>query len=146
MLDPAQLAIVYAATDQQSMQQYTEARQLQLQASQVLQQQQQQQQQQGRQNGAQAGAGLQSHTEEAPAQHVLLQQQGEQGCEQADQHATSGGQVQDWPQLSQQVQEEEEEDVEELICMDDPRFAALSERKKKLMALEEILLNTGIEG
>lgn len=142
MLDPAQLAIVYAATDQSSMQQYTEARQLQLQTSQVL---QQQQQQQGQQNGAQAGAGLQSYTEEAPAQHVWLQQQGEEGWEQADQHATSGGQVQDWPQLSQQVQEEEE-DVEELICMDDPRFAALSERKKKLMALEEILLNTGIEG
>ena len=39
-----------------------------------------------------------------------------------------------------------EEEEEELICMDDPRFASLSERRQKLMALEEVLLNTGIDG
>ena len=39
-----------------------------------------------------------------------------------------------------------EEEEEELICMDDPRFASLSERRRKLMALEEVLLNTGIDG
>ena len=39
-----------------------------------------------------------------------------------------------------------QEEEEELICMDDPRFASLSERRQKLMALEEVLLNTGIDG
>ena len=30
--------------------------------------------------------------------------------------------------------------------MDDPRFASLSERRQKLMAFEEVLLKSGIEG
>lgn len=39
-----------------------------------------------------------------------------------------------------------QDEEEELICMEDPRFASLSERRQKLMALEEVLLNTGIDG
>lgn len=41
---------------------------------------------------------------------------------------------------------QEGQQEEKLIRMDDPLFSTLSERKQKLMALEEILLNTGIEG
>lgn len=47
---------------------------------------------------------------------------------------------------AQQNSEQESQKEEELIRMDDPIFSTLSERRQKLMALEEILLNTGIEG
>ena len=50
-------------------------------------------------------------------------------------------------EVSQQLQgEQDSSEEEELIRMDDPLFATLSERRQKLMALEEVLLNTGIEG
>ena len=56
--------------------------------------------------------------------------------------------TQGWQQLhaAQQWPEQESQQEEELIRMDDPIFSTLSERRQKLMALEEILLNTGIEG
>lgn len=47
---------------------------------------------------------------------------------------------------AQQCPEQKSQQEEELIRMDDPIFSTLSERRQKLMALEEILLNTGIEG
>ena len=57
-------------------------------------------------------------------------------------------QPQGWQQLhaAQQWHEQESQEEDDLIRMDDPMFSTLSERRQKLMALEEILLNTGIEG
>ena len=53
---------------------------------------------------------------------------------------------QGWQQLHAAQQWQDSQEEEELIRMDDPMFSTLSERRQKLMALEEILLNTGIEG
>ena len=143
VLDPAQLAMVYA--DQQTQQQpQTEALQLQLQLP-LLQQLQPEQQQQHAHADLQQPADLQSGPDLAAAQHLLPQQQVIAEHMDANQHAVSAEQVQGWRQGDHHKQEEDD-DEEELICMDDPRFASLSERKQKLMALEEILLNTGIEG
>ncbi len=145
VLDPAQLAMVYA--DQQTKQQpQTEALQMQLQlpSLQHLRPEQQQQQQHIHADGQQP-ADLQSNPDSAAAQHLLPQQQVRAEDMDANQHAVSAEQVQGWRQGNHHEQEEDD-DEEELICMDDPRFASLSERKQKLMALEEILLNTGIEG
>ena len=60
----------------------------------------------------------------------------------------SPGHTQDWQgtEAAQQWREHESQEEEELIRMDDPLFGTLSERRQKLMALEEVLLNTGIEG
>jgi len=146
VLDPAQLAMVYA--DQQTKQQAqaeTLQMQLQLPLLQQLQPEQQQQQQQHIHADAQESADLQSNPDTAAAQHLLPQQQVRAEHLEANQHAVSAEQVQGWRQGNHHEQEENDED-EELICMDDPRFASLSERKQKLMALEEILLTTGIEG
>ena len=144
VLDPAQLAIVYA--DQQTQQQaQTEALQLQLQLPSLQQLQPEQQQQQQTDADVQQPADLQSDPDLAAAQHLLPQQQVRAEHMDASQHAVSAEQVQGWRQGDHHEQEEDDED-EELICMDDPGFASLSERKQKLMALEEILLKTGIEG
>jgi len=143
VLDPAQLAMVYA--DQQTNQQpQTEALQLQLQLP-SLQQLQPEQQQQHTHADVQQPADLQSDPDSAAAQHLLPLQQVTAEHMDANQHVVSAEQVQGWRQGDHHKQEEDD-DEEELICMDDPRFASLSERKQKLMALEEILLNTGIEG
>ena len=50
-----------------------------------------------------------------------------------------------WPVVERQARCGSE-GSKELIRMSDPLFATLSERKQKLMALEEILLTAGIEG
>ncbi len=145
VLDPAQLAMVYA--DQQTNQQpQTEALQLQLQLP-PLQHLQSEQQQLPPHTHAdvQQPADLQSDPDLAAAQHLLPQQQVRAEHLEANQHAVSAERVQGWRQADHHEQEEDD-DEEELICMDDLRFASLSERKQKLMALEEILLNTGIEG
>ncbi|KAL3148881.1 Ankyrin repeat and BTB/POZ domain-containing protein 1 [Trebouxia sp. C0010 RCD-2024] len=52
----------------------------------------------------------------------------------------------DWQLLDEPSGWLDEQQEEKLIRMDDPLFSSLSERRQKLMALEEILLNTGIEG
>ncbi len=145
VLDPAQLAMVYA--DQQTNQQpQTEALQLQLQLPSLQHlQPEQHQQQQHTHADVQQPADLQSNPDSAAAQHLLPQQQVTAEQMDASRHAVSAEQVQGWRQGDRHEQEEHD-DEEELICMDDPRFASLSERKQKLMALEEILLNTGIEG
>ena len=148
VLDPAQLAMVYA--DQQTHHQaQPEALNMQLQLPSLRQvqpeQQQQQQQQQQIHADVQQPADLQSDPDSAAAQHLLPQQQVRAEHMDANQHAVSAQQMQGWRQGDHHKQEEDD-DEEELICMDDPRFASLSERKQKLMALEEILLNTGIEG
>ncbi|DBA74292.1 hypothetical protein WJX77_001158 [Trebouxia sp. C0004] len=142
VLDPAQLAMVYA--DQQTHQQpQTQAAQMQLQLP-LLQRLQPEQQQQIHAD-VQQPADLQSNPDKSAAQHLLPQQQVRAEHLEANQHAVSAEQMQGCRQGNHHEQGEDD-DEEELICMDDPRFALLSERKKKLMALEEILLNTGIEG
>ena len=144
LLDPAQLAMVYA--DQQTQQQpQPDALQKQLQLPLLQQLQPEQQQQQQTHADVQQPADSQSDPDLAAAQHLLPQQQVIAEHMDANQHAVSAEQVQGWRQGDHHEQEEDD-DEEELICMDDPRFASLSERKQKLMALEEILLNTGIEG
>ncbi|DBA91958.1 TPA: Ankyrin repeat and BTB/POZ domain-containing protein 1 [Trebouxia sp. C0005] len=143
VLDPAQLAMVYA--DQQTKQQpQPEALQMQLQLPSLQHLQPEQQQQHIHADGEQPSE-LQSDPDSAAAQHSLPQQQVRAEHLEAHQHAVSAEQVQGWRQGDHHKQEEDDYE-EELICMDDPRFASLSERKQKLMALEEILLNTGIEG
>ena len=141
VLDPAQLAFDQpdsAAqhqdnTEQQDQQQQQQQRVLQQQAQKLGQQQQQQQQQQ--QHDQQLWPAGQLQPVEAAAR-----QAGEAQVESARPvehghlcfHAGDGA--------------EAKEEAEELICMGDPRFVSLSERRQKLMALEEVLLETGIDG
>lgn len=140
MLDPAQLATAYA-NDQQL-------------AHQTQEQQHQQQQQlplsvEPYQDYSihQAAEGFES----AAAEDAMLHQQSTTGGKLATRVGPgneSPRQRQGWQQLhaAQQWHEQDSQEEEELIRMDDPMFSTLSERRQKLMALEEILLNTGIEG
>lgn len=139
MLDPAQLAIAYA---NQQLAQQTHG-------------QQHQGQQQLRTSAEhcedcsthQAPDSLQSDAVEDAAVHQQPRD-GDQLAAWLGPGDESPGRTQDWQQLhaAQQWHEQESQQEEELIKMDDPMFSTLSERRQKLMALEEILLNTGIEG
>lgn len=134
VLDPAQLASAYAH-DQQLAQQIQE------------------QQHQGRQQPPLAVEQCRDYsTHQAPesfqsaaAEDARLHQQPNELALQVGFGDESLGRTQGWQQL-QQWHEQESQEEDELIRMDDPMFSALSERRQKLMALEEILLNTGIEG
>ena len=136
VLDPAHLATVHA--DQQVMQ-ISECQQPQPQHQSLHLQVQRQQQLQCQDESVRS----QLLPDRPETEHVQASLQQPDLVQPATQ-AISADLVQGYPQGNQERQEEEED--EELICMDDPRFVNLSERKQKLMALEEILLNTGIEG
>ncbi len=147
VLDPAQLAVAYAdqqmAPSIQHQHQQPQNQHLHLQLQPLRPPQQQQQQ-----VDHQAPAMLQPPTAEPASWSLQPEQPIQHAAVWSGQDHESDGNMQGWPQVDLQGQEEDddEEEEEELICMDDPRFVMLSERKQKLMALEEILLNTGIEG
>lgn len=138
MLDPAQLAVAYANE----------------QLAQQTQGQQHQEQQQPHTSvehsqdytTRQAPGSLQSDAVEDAVVHQ--QPRGDQLAARLGPGDESPGHTQGWQQLhaAQQWPEQESQQDEELIRMDDPMFSTLSERRQKLMALEEILLNIGIEG
>lgn len=109
------------------------------------------------------------HQPQQPQKHQLHQEQQQQpqlyvncqecySCRQHCTHQAPGGlqsdavfkatQVPDWQLLDSNEPSgwSDEQQEEKLIRMNDPLFSSLSERRQKLMALEEILLNTGIEG
>ena len=131
MLDPAQLATAYAYEQQ---------------LAQHIQEQQHQEQQQlplamehsQDYSTHQAPESFQS----AAAENAMLHQQLNELALKAWPDDESPG----YTQGRQQWHEQDSQEEEELIRMDDPIFSTLSERRQKLMALEEILLDTGIEG
>ena len=148
VLDPAQLATAYA--DAHAMQQ---PQQLQSQLPHHLQQHlpEQLHLHLRRQDQLQLLQNVQRQSDKQQSDQMLAsvdqQHQHQQQCDvesvqsAVGQTAHAVDQTPGWLQVEQSDEEEEE-----LICMNDPRFASLSERKQKLMALEEVLLNSGIEG
>lgn len=146
VLNPAQLAAISADTQQATQQQQQHAHQLQ--ASQHH--QQQQQQQHGMDKYTQMSAQMNPNTNSALSGNTVKSEGAaneEQDVRQQEQQSAVVPQpVEHDHSCFGSDRNEADEAEEELICMDDPRFAALSERRQKLMALEEVLLNTGIDG
>ena len=139
VLDPAQLASVYA--NEQLIHQH--------QQQPTAQHQSMIPEEHCRQSGLnETPASLPSTASAGAAMQQQLAQQSDWMEALAKQHEMSADHVQagQQPTAVQQHQGEDSLEEEQLIRMDDPLFATLSERRQKLMALEEILLNTGIEG
>ena len=138
VLDPAQLASVYANQQLIQQQQQAAAQQHFVWPEEHCQQSGIHETPANLQSNASAGAGMQQQ----PASHTDGFKAQAEPPDALAGHVQAGQQ----PAAVQQQHGVESSEGEELIRMDDPLFATLSERRQKLMALEEILLNTGIVG
>lgn len=137
MLDPAQLAVALA---NQQLAQQTHGQQ----------HQEQQQLLMSLEHShdyttLQAPGSLQSDTIEDAVVHPQPSESDQPAAQLGPGEESPGG-TQGWQRLAEQWPEQESQQEEELIRMADPIFSTLSERRQKMMALEEILLNTGVEG